>query len=127
MEEVAPEVYRCLRMQFEYQMGTKLPSLRTHGLYTGATHVPMRDELLVLDRPHEAVLMCTLQHFLGRSTASESSAGRLRTAQSEAYPFKFITRHATEPWQLEWPRQSSFFIKFSSFGPVLGPENHGKP
>ena len=49
-------------MQYEYQLGRRLTVLRTHALYTGATHMPQRpEEILVLDRPHEAILMCTLQ------------------------------------------------------------------
>eukprot|EP00438_Fugacium_kawagutii_P015591 Skav229724 [mRNA] locus=scaffold49:372576:374408:- [translate_table: standard] len=88
-----------LQMQFEYQLGApKLPVLRTHALYTGATHFPQRnDEVLVLDRPHEAILMCTLQHFLGGYPVDwPVMEGRLRMASSTTYPFRFITRAMTD-------------------------------
>ncbi|CAE7502103.1 unnamed protein product, partial [Symbiodinium pilosum] len=55
-----------LQMQYEYQIGApRLPAIRTHALYTGATHFPQRpEEVLVLDRPHESVLMCLLRRSM---------------------------------------------------------------
>ena len=88
-----------LQMQFEYQLGSpKLPILRTHALYTGATHFPQRsEEVLVLDRPHEAILLCTLQQFLGGEALDwPLSEGRLRVASSTSYPYRFITRAMTD-------------------------------
>eukprot|EP00435_Cladocopium_sp_Y103_P027957 s1218_g6.t3 len=88
-----------LQMQFEYQLGSpKLPVLRTHALYTGATHFPQRsEEVLVLDRPHEAILLCTLQRFLGGEPLDwPLSEGRLRVASSTSYPYRFITRAMTD-------------------------------
>ncbi|CAJ1401177.1 unnamed protein product [Effrenium voratum] len=87
-----------LQMQFEYQLGSKLPAIRTHALYTGATHFPQRtEEVLVLDRPHEALLLCTLQRLAGGEPQEwPLSEGRLRAASSETYPYRFITRALTD-------------------------------
>ncbi|CAK9009615.1 unnamed protein product [Durusdinium trenchii] len=86
-----------LQMQYEYQLGRRLTVLRTHALYTGATHMPQRpEEILVLDRPHEAILMCTLQRLLGEPLDWRTSDGRLRAAGSATYPFRFLTRQLTD-------------------------------
>ncbi|KAF4691564.1 Solute carrier 38 member [Perkinsus olseni] len=54
-----------LSMQYEYQLGVHLPFIRTHGLYSHATHRPIfRDHVLVWDRPHDTALMGTLQHVM---------------------------------------------------------------
>lgn len=112
-----------LQMQFEYQLGSpRLPAIRTHALYTGATHFPARaSEVLVMDRPHECVLMCLLQRLLPegpRPASIEDEAsdglredtwplheGRLRAASSSAYPYRFITRALTD-------RRFSTFAQF---------------
>merc|ERR1712032_242096 len=95
-------------MQYEYQIGSpRLPAVRTHALYTEATHFPTRlDEVLVLDRPHECVLMCFIQRLLPeledasgtgeRKAAWPTSDGRLRAAESPSYPYRFITRAMTD-------------------------------
>jgi len=89
-----------LQMQYEYQVGgPPLPAIRTHALYTGATHYPeRRQEVLVLDRPHDCVLMCVLQHLMEPTViAPESSLreGILRFAHGR-YPFSFLTRSLTD-------------------------------
>ncbi|OLQ11086.1 hypothetical protein AK812_SmicGene5189 [Symbiodinium microadriaticum] len=106
-----------LQMQYEYQIGApRLPAIRTHALYTGATHFPSRsDEVLVLDRPHESVLMCLLRRSMAELTgaALESSRpddwptaeGRLRAAISQDFPFRFVTRALTD-------KQFSTFAQF---------------
>jgi len=75
-----------LQMQYEYQIGApRLPAIRTHALYTGATHFPSRpDEVLVLDRPHESVLMCLLRHSMAELTGAtpESSPDDWPTAEA---------------------------------------------
>eukprot|EP00927_Polykrikos_kofoidii_P083945 TRINITY_DN8726_c0_g1_i1.p1 TRINITY_DN8726_c0_g1~~TRINITY_DN8726_c0_g1_i1.p1 ORF type:complete len:271 (-),score=37.97 TRINITY_DN8726_c0_g1_i1:144-956(-) len=108
-------------MQYEYQTGTWLPAIRTLALYTNARHYPSRNsEVLVLDRPHECVLMCAIQLFLeaieaGRppETVEEVTArtavadrpelpssrwkeGRLRVAETSHYPLRFLTRQMTD-------------------------------
>lgn len=98
-----------LQMQFEYQVGApRLPAIRTHALYTGAVHFPVRvGEVLVMDRPHECVLMCFLQRLLPQLDASDKGEagdsdnwpmmdGRLRAAGSSAYPYRFLTRALTD-------------------------------
>jgi len=90
-----------LQMQYEYQIGSpRLPVVRTHALYTGATHFPVRaEEVLVLDRPHESVLMCLIRHLMGgQGEAPEwpSADGRLRAASSPEYPYRFVTRALTD-------------------------------
>lgn len=91
-----------LQMQYEYQLGApRLPVIRTHALYTRATHFPVRThEVLVLDRPHECVLMCLIQRLLpegkGETLDWTTRDGRLRAASSPAYPYRFITRALTD-------------------------------
>lgn len=102
-----------LQMQYDYQVGLpRLPSIRTHALYTGATHFPARpDEILVMDRPHECILMCVIQRLLldGRWIGDRQnfptdddangwpmSDGRLRSAGGVGYPFRFFTRSLTD-------------------------------
>lgn len=106
-----------LQMQYDYQVGApRLPSIRTHALYTGATHYPARlNQILVMDRPHECVLMCIIQRLLldgrwensddgtlrarGSSDESEdwpTSDGRLRSAGGGGYPYRFLTRSMTD-------------------------------
>lgn len=97
-----------LQMQFEYQVGApRLPAIRTHALYTGATHFPARPhEVLVMDRPHECVLMCIIQRLLPRREADNGQEGgtdswptkdgRLRSARSSDYPYSFLTRALTD-------------------------------
>ena len=89
-------------MQYEYQIGApRLPAIRTHALYTGATHFPSRsDEVLVLDRPHESVLMCLLRHSMAELTGAklESSPDGWPTAEATSsghqrnrHPSRFMT------------------------------------
>lgn len=94
-----------LQMQFEYQVGVpRLPVIRTHALYTGATHFPARpNEVLVLDRPHECVMMCVIQKILSSKWPGDdmeaewpTSEGRLRMASSGGYPYKFLIRALTD-------------------------------
>ena len=94
-----------LQMQYEYQIGSpRLLAIRTHALYTGATHVPQHsDEILVLDRPHESVLMCLLRRSMAEgmleSVSSEdwpTAEGRLRAAISPDFPYRFVTRALTD-------------------------------
>eukprot|EP00439_Symbiodinium_sp_Y106_P072390 s3485_g13.t1 len=105
-----------LQMQYEYQIGApRLPAIRTHALYTGATHFPSRsDEVLVLDRPHESVLMCLLRHSMAELTGAKlesspdgwpTAEGRLRAAISQDFPFRFVTRALTD-------KQFSTFAQF---------------
>lgn len=93
-----------LQMQYQYQLGEpRMSVIRTHALYTRATHFPSRDgEVLVLDRPHECILMCLIQRMLPKE-GSEAEAqswhlidGRLRSAGSPGYPYRFITRAMTD-------------------------------
>ncbi|CAK0793895.1 unnamed protein product [Prorocentrum cordatum] len=94
-----------LQMQYEYQVGApRLPAIRTHALYTEAVHFPVRDgEVLVMDRPHESVLMCMIQHLLPAATDANPEEldwplgdGRLRAAGSQSYPYRFVTRSLTD-------------------------------
>lgn len=102
-----------LQMQFEYQIGTpRLPAIRTHALYTGATHYPARaNDILVLDRPHESVVMCVIQSLMpgvgeaGRDQEWPVGDGRLRAASSPGYPYRFLTRALTD-------KQFSTFAQF---------------
>ncbi|CAJ1381178.1 unnamed protein product [Effrenium voratum] len=98
-----------LQMQYEYQVGSpRLPAIRSHALYTRASYVPSRNEVLVLDRPHESVLMCLLQRSLGSRQGSwPTLEGRLRAAGSEEYPFGFTTRSLTD-------KQFSTFAQFKA-------------
>eukprot|EP00929_Paragymnodinium_shiwhaense_P006773 TRINITY_DN110732_c0_g1_i1.p1 TRINITY_DN110732_c0_g1~~TRINITY_DN110732_c0_g1_i1.p1 ORF type:complete len:632 (-),score=93.15 TRINITY_DN110732_c0_g1_i1:41-1936(-) len=104
-----------LQMQYDYQVGApRLPAIRTHALYTGATYMPMRpDEILVMDRPHESMLMCLTRRLLPKladepadSLSSWPTAdGRLREASRPGYPYRFITRQLTD-------RKFSTFAQF---------------
>lgn len=82
-----------LQMQFEYQVGSlgRLKAIRTHALYTNVVHVAGGEEVLVLDRPHESVLMCLLQRAMGPTEVWRTQEGRLRAAESPEYPYRFIT------------------------------------
>jgi len=117
-----------LQMQYDYQVGApRLPAIRTHALYTGATHFPARpNEVLVMDRPHECVMMCIIQRLLsaGAWSSGERSRddreqeeeeewptkdGRLRSAGGPGYPYRFLTRALTD----------RSFATFSQFRAVL--------
>ena len=55
--------------------------------------------MLVLDRPHESVLMCLIRRSMAGDSNVESwpmAEGRLRAASSPEYPYRFITSILTE-------------------------------
>lgn len=99
-----------LQMQYDYQVGSpRLPAIRTHALYTEAMHFPERaGEVLVMDRPHECVLMCMLFRLLRAKTIDSEVVdavaeddwsvddGRLRVASAPGYPYRFLTRALTD-------------------------------
>eukprot|EP00928_Gymnodinium_smaydae_P011482 TRINITY_DN1422_c1_g1_i2.p1 TRINITY_DN1422_c1_g1~~TRINITY_DN1422_c1_g1_i2.p1 ORF type:complete len:713 (-),score=119.67 TRINITY_DN1422_c1_g1_i2:172-2310(-) len=106
-----------LQMQYEYQTGAWLPAIRTLALYTNAKHYPSRiSEVLVADRPHECILMCALSHFMDSFSGNDARVeaanfhkrdwpdlgrrpwkeGRLRVAESDRYPLRFLTRQMTD-------------------------------
>lgn len=115
-----------LTMQYEYQTGVVLPYIRQHASYfsTDLQWNPTRKEdVLVVDRPHESVLLCVIQEFVDGYTTSENTLdqdrttsitspdsreqryagkkqlveGRLRRAHNfDAYPLQFVTRQLTD-------------------------------
>ena len=99
-----------LQMQYEYQIGApRLPAIRTHALYTGATHFPSRsDEVLVLDRPHESVLMCLLRRSMAELTGAALESSRpddWPTAEARRHPTSgFRGRHWVLGFLLMWSR-----------------------
>ena len=57
----------CLQMQYEYQTGYYLEQIRVHASYFDESWSNKRPlDVLIVDRPHECVLMGVLQHFIDK-------------------------------------------------------------
>ncbi|CAD7964798.1 unnamed protein product [Amoebophrya sp. A120] len=74
-----------LQMQYEYQTGFLLPHIRQHASYISiGTSWNFKRELdiLVIDRPHESVLLCMLQYFIDRWDDGHGNREQHQTRQT---------------------------------------------
>eukprot|EP00397_Hematodinium_sp_SG-2012_P039314 GEMP01042906.1.p1 GENE.GEMP01042906.1~~GEMP01042906.1.p1 ORF type:complete len:312 (+),score=59.02 GEMP01042906.1:798-1733(+) len=86
-----------LQMQYEYQYGRIVPFIHALAPYTHSTYFPQRNEVLVVDRPHECLLMCALQYFLDPAFVDRHRKDdRLTEAFGPTYKWKFTTRSRTD-------------------------------
>lgn len=85
-----------LQMQYEYQYGSVVPFIHSLAPYTHATYMPQRNEVLVVERPHECVLLCALQHFLEPIADRPRTDDRMTEAYGPQYKWKFTTRSRTD-------------------------------